>query len=113
VQTERAPNRCLTQVDNDLQRDMQFKDRSDDRERTERGVLTLAEMARELRERDPLIGGDVERRITRAIPAVISNPSGKTSIKYAVWGTRGDVSNTDATPRADVRVERAQLGTPS
>jgi hypothetical protein len=113
LQTERAPNRCLTQVDNGLQRDVQLKDHADDRECTKRGVLPLGEMARELREHDPLIGGDVERRITRAIPAVITNPSGKTSIKYAEWGTRGDMSNPDATPWADVRVERAQLGTPS
>jgi hypothetical protein len=113
AQTERAPNRCLAEVENGIQRDMQFKHRSDDRERTQGGVLPLAQMSRELRWRDPLVGGDVERWIARAIPAVITDPSGETSINYAERGIRGDMSNTDAAPWADVRVERALLGTPS
>lgn len=113
MQTKRAPNRCLTQVENGIQHDVQLKDRSDHCQRTQRGVLSLTEMARELREGDPLVGGDVEGRITRAIPAVIPDSSSKAGIKNVEWGIRGNMSNSDATPWAEVRVERAQLGTPS
>ena len=70
-------------------------------------------MARELGKRDPLIGCDIERRITPAIPAVISDSSSKAAIKYIERRIRGDVSNTNATPWADMRVQSAQLGTPS
>jgi hypothetical protein len=112
-QTERTPNTCLTQVGNGVQAKAHFKDGSNYGERTQRGFLPLAEMARELGQRDPLIGCDIEGRITRAIPAVISDSSGKPGIKYVERRIRGDVSNTDTTPWADMRVQPAQLGTPS
>jgi hypothetical protein len=92
---------------------MQLKDRSDHRERAQGGVLPLTEMARELGERDPLVRGDIEGRIAGAIPAVIAEPSSEARIKYAERRVRGDMPNTDATPWVDMRVERAQLGTPS
>ena len=112
-QPKRGPNSCLTQIDNGGQRDMQLKDCAGLDKCTQRGVLALTEMARELSERDALVGCDVESRIARPIPAVISHPSGKTGVKYAERGIRGDMSNADAAPRVDMRIERAQLGTPS
>ena len=113
AQTECAPNTCLTQVDNGVQAEAHLKDRSDDSERTEGRVLPLTEVARELGERDPLVRGDIEGRITSPIPAVVAEPSSEAGIKYAERRIRGDMSNTDATPWTDVRVQRAQLGTPS
>ena len=98
AQPQCAPNRCLTQVDHGIQRETQLKDRSDHRERTQRGVLPLTEMARELGERDPLVRGDVEGAIAGAIPAVVAEPSSEAGIKYAERRIRGDVLNTDATP---------------
>jgi hypothetical protein len=92
---------------------MQLKDRSDNSQSTERRVLSLTEMARELGERDPLVRGDIEGPITSPIPAVVAEPASEAGIKYAERRIRGDVSNADASPWVDMRVERGQLGTPS
>lgn len=92
---------------------MQLEHSPDHRESTKRGVLPLTEMARELGERGPLIGRNVERRITRAIPAVVSDSSSKARIKNVERGVRGDMSIADAGPWANLPFERRQLGTPS
>ena len=113
AQAQGAPNRCLTQVDNGIQREMQLKDRSDHRERTQRGGLPLTEVAREPGERDALVRGDIEGAIAGAIPAVVAEPASEAGVEYAERRILRDMSNSDATPWVDMRVERAQLGTPS
>ena len=55
------------------------------------GILALFEVPGELGEGDATVRGDVDRRITSAVPAVIAKPPGETSIEDAVWRISRDV----------------------
>jgi hypothetical protein len=102
MEAKGGANRGFPKIQERLDLYRQLKERPLHSNWPQSGILALFEVPGELGEDDATVRGDVERRITSAVPAVIPNSPGETSIEDAVWRISRDVPDAHPAPGADV-----------
>ena len=113
IKSQRGACRGLPQIQQEMQVQIEFEDGALDGERTQRRVLSLAEVARELRKCDASVRSEVQGWIANLVPAIVAHAARKAGVKDIEGRVCGDVPNADAAPRPEQSGEIGQLGTPS